>query len=636
MPLYLPDIYEEESSRSMTANFLGLNRNLRIGDGEWYDMQNLTSDHAPVMEVRKRRGIPAIGATKPVCITTRSTGDAGTYQPVWLDGAMLHNGTDKVIDLTPYGFVDNGVERQMVNMGAYLIIVPDMIYVNTAKDDDVGMIEDKVTLTEGTLTAVVCDYEGNLPTYSVNWDKSELINGDTVLFTAGQAGLYRYDESTGELYRIQSYLRISVRISNAPGSMVTPITMRKQILAGDSLRLSGAAIENEDKIKGMRHVYGVNEYAKPGDVESSGVLNFWTEGFVNSIDGIKIELSEASPLTIERVIPRMDFVCEAGNRLWGCRYGDDGQGNFVNEIYCSARGDFYRWIAGQSDNDDSPVTFSIGTDGAWTGAINYDGYPTFFKERCMHRVGGYGASGFTVQDNSCMGVARGAHRSMAVIKNVLYYKAESAVMGFDGTIPVPVSDALGRLAGYTRAVGGACGAKYYLSLWKKSGDATTDKHLYVLDTDKGVWHREDDSECESMAAAGDNMYFVRVDRKTDVTHTIMTVEPLEGAGESQKEGWRMAWYAESGIIGLETPDAKYLTKIAIRLRLEQGASVRVSVQYDSMGEYQQVMATEGIQMKTVTFPVQPTMFDHMRIRLDGIGRAQVFSITKTFERAEDR
>lgn len=98
----------------------------------------------------------------------------------------------------------------------------------------------------------------------------------------------------------------------------------------------------------------------------------------------------------------------------------------------------------------------------------------------------------------------------------------------------------------------------------------------------------------------------------------------------------MAWYAESGIIGLETPDAKYLTKIAIRLRLEQGASVRVSVQYDSMGEYQQVMATEGIQMKTVTFPVQPTMFDHMRIRLDGIGRAQVFSITKTFERAEDR
>ena len=606
MPLYLPDIYEEESSRSMTANFLGLNRNLRIGDGEWYDMQNLTSDHAPVMEVRKRRGIPAIGATKPVCITTRSTGDAGTYQPVWLDGAMLHNGTDKVIDLTPYGFVDNGVERQMVNMGAYLIIVPDMIYVNTAKDDDIGMIEDKITLTEGKLVVYECDYEGNKQSYN-----------DSIS------------------YGTQPYIRIR---RTRPGNGINdiPIIMKSKIRAGDSLRLSGAALDAHEEVKGVHHIYGVENPLETAGTESGAVSNFWVDGFILGATEIEVELSEDKPLIIERVIPRMDFVCEAGNRLWGCRYGDDGQGNFVNEIYCSARGDFYRWITGSSDNDDSPVTFSIGTDGAWTGAINYDGYPTFFKERCMHRVGGYGASGFTVQDNSCMGVARGAHRSMAVIKNVLYYKAESAVMGFDGTIPVPVSDALGRLAGYTRAVGGACGAKYYLSLWKKSGDATTDKHLYVLDTDKGVWHREDDSECESMAAAGDNMYFVRVDRKTDVTHTIMTVEPLEGAGESQKEGWRMAWYAESGIIGLETPDAKYLTKIAIRLRLEQGASVRVSVQYDSMGEYQQVMATEGIQMKTVTFPVQPTMFDHMRIRLDGIGRAQVFSITKTFERAEDR
>ncbi len=634
MPLYLPQIYEEESSRSMTANFLGLNRNLRIGDGEWYDMQNLTSDHAPVMEVRKRRGVPALGATKPVCITTRATGDAGTYQPVWLDGATLHNGADESIDLTPYGFADDGTERQMVNMGAYLIIIPDMIYVNTIKDDDIGVIEDTVNLTEGTFSATVCDYAGENPTYSqASAPTANLKNGDTWHKTGSEPALQRYDEDTGEWYSIQSYLKITVKSS----STTTPITMKKQILAGDSLRLSGAAVDSQERIKGVRHVYGVHEYVEVDETESGSVMDFWVEGITNTASGITAPLSEESPATIGRVIPRMDFVCEAGNRLWGCRYGDDGQGNFVNEIYCSARGDFYRWIAGAADNDDSPVTFSIGTDGAWTGAVNYDGYPTFFKERFMHRVGGYGASGFSVYDTPCMGVARGAHRSMAVVKNVLYYKAASAVMGFDGSSPVPVSEALGRLPGYTGAVGGACGAKYYLSLWKRSGSTTTDKHLYVLDTDKGVWHREDASECESMAPAGDNMYLVRVDRKADVvTHTIMTVEPTEGAGESEKEGKRMVWYAESGIIGLETPDAKYLTKIAIRLRLDPGANVRVSVQYDSMGEYQQVMATEGAQMKTVTFPVQPSLFDHMRMRLDGIGGCQVFSITKTFERAEDR
>ena len=633
MPLFLPDIYEEESSRSMTANFLGLNRNLRIGDGEWYDMQNLTSDHAPVMEVRKRRGVPALGTNKPVCITTRATGDAGTYQPVWLDGTVLRKGTDEQIDLAPYGFADDGTDRQMVNMGAYLIIIPDMIYVNTTKDDDIGVIEDTVKLTSGTLTATVCDYAGENPTYAqASAPTANLKNGDTWHKTGSEPALQRYDEDTGEWYSIQSYLKITVK-SN---STTTPITMKKQILAGDSLQLGGAAVDSQERIKGVRHVFGVHEYVEADEEESRSVLDFWIEGITNAASGISTQLSKTSPATIERVIPKMDFVCEAGNRLWGCRYGDDGRGNFVNEIYCCARGDFYRWIAGSADNDDSPVTFSIGTDGAWTGAINYDGYPTFFKERFMHRVGGYGASGFSVYDTPCMGVARGAHRSMAVVKNILYYKAASAVMGFDGSTPVPVSDALGRLPGFTGAVGGACGAKYYLSLWKKSGNTTTDKHLYVLDTDRGVWHREDASECESMAAAGDNMYFVKVERKADVTHTIMTVEPTVDAAEEEKESKRMTWYAESGIIGLETPDAKYLTKIAIRLRLDPGATVRVSVQYDSMGEYQQVMATEGTHMKTVAFPVQPSRCDHMRIRLDGIGGAQIYSITKTFERAEDR
>ena len=209
-------------------------------------------------------------------------------------------------------------------------------------------------------------------------------------------------------------------------------------------------------------------------------------------------------------------------------------------------------------------------------------------------------------------------------------------MGFDGSTPVPVSDALGRLTGYTSAVGGACGGKYYLAVNKGGADC----HIYVLDTDKGLWHREDGTEIESMASGGDNLWMVSVSRRASateeqITRRILTVEPTPGAIDTEIESEPVKWYAETGVIGLETTDARYLTKLVLKIRLEAGASVRVSVQYDSSGVWKQIMATETPRIKTVPMSIIPMRCDHMRLRLDGVGDCKVFSITKVFERAED-
>ena len=627
MPLYLPELYDEETSRSMTATFLGLNRNLRIADGEWYDMANLTSDHAPVMEVRRSRGILNIAGTyRPNSIITRAVGGAGTYHPVWLDGTVLFEGKDTElvrIDLGAYG-LDPNAEHQLVNMGVYLIIHPEMIYVNMIDHNDRGVIMDRAAIS-GIWTVTVVDYEGATPEYSqaaepAGTEETPLKNGDLWHKTGTSPGLYRYDEAAGEWYTVPPYLKIEGKNED---SETIAITLKSPLKTGDSIQISGP----EGFVNKTSLVNRIEEY--PDEEGTTAFVQI--EGILNE-ESIEI----TGEIVIERVIPKMDFICESNNRLWGCRYGEDVSGSFVNEIYCSARGDFYRWIAGASDNTDAPVTFSIGSDGAWTGAINYDGYPTFFKERVMYRVSGYGASSFSVYDTNCMGVARGAHRSMAVVKNVLYYKAASAIMGFDGSLPVTVSESLGRLQGYTGAVGGACGAKYYISLWKASNKS--DKHMYVLDTDKSMWLKEDETVCESMAAAGDNMYFIQVEEQSDGTekHVIKTVEPLDTMTEENVESKRIVWFAETGLIGLETPDSKYLTKIAIRLKPEPGATVRISAQYDSLGEWNQVGAVEASYMKTAIIETQPRMFDHMRLRLDGTGGCQVFSITKTFEHAEDR
>ena len=54
-----PTLYTKESSRQMIDTFKGYNHNMRIGDGEFFDMKNMTSDYYPVLSPRNKRGLYA-------------------------------------------------------------------------------------------------------------------------------------------------------------------------------------------------------------------------------------------------------------------------------------------------------------------------------------------------------------------------------------------------------------------------------------------------------------------------------------------------------------------------------------------------------------------------------------------------
>ncbi len=55
----LSHLQELPTSREMIDVFGGYNHNLRIGEGEFYDMKNLTSSDYPVLSTRPQRGIYA-------------------------------------------------------------------------------------------------------------------------------------------------------------------------------------------------------------------------------------------------------------------------------------------------------------------------------------------------------------------------------------------------------------------------------------------------------------------------------------------------------------------------------------------------------------------------------------------------
>ena len=52
----LPVMEEISASRDMIQEFGGYNRNFRIGDGEFYDMENLTGDYFPILSNRQSVG----------------------------------------------------------------------------------------------------------------------------------------------------------------------------------------------------------------------------------------------------------------------------------------------------------------------------------------------------------------------------------------------------------------------------------------------------------------------------------------------------------------------------------------------------------------------------------------------------
>ena len=80
----LPKMQEIPQNREMISAFGGYNHHMRIGEGEFYDMTNLTSDEYPNLSPRKRRGIYA-SLANPVCMLAKE-------KLCYIDGDYLYIG----------------------------------------------------------------------------------------------------------------------------------------------------------------------------------------------------------------------------------------------------------------------------------------------------------------------------------------------------------------------------------------------------------------------------------------------------------------------------------------------------------------------------------------------------------------
>lgn len=588
----MPKLQGLTRERQMISSFGGYHRAQRISEGEFYDMKNMTSDHYPVLASRDpRRIVPREGTVG---------GMAGYDRLYYLLDRVLYQEdvttgtrTSMMTNLSMTG------ECSIVRMGSYLLAMGISNHQICQIDNPSATQQDIDHSVHGEFSYAPCTLDGTeiKPTVQDTAPASPE-NGDYWLDTSSAThALKQWNESTEEWNSLStSYVKLS-----------------REGISDGFRQYDGIRIWALSDLGGMLATVSGAGYESSFVIVAIGEDSLIVAGLCDQDGTAPISAS------IERKSPQMQYVVECGNRLWGC--SNDGR-----EIYASKLGDPYNWNCYQGISTDS-YTATIGAPGKFTGAAAYGGTVYFFKQDCMIKVSGTEPSNFQITEIPCDGVQEGSERSLCATEGMLFYKSKNGVYRYDGSLPEKISDDLG-MAYYKEAVGGAADGKYYLSMLDASGEP----QLFVYDIVRDMWHREDGLRITYCAEVEEELYAVAVLEDGRQAMCILNYHPQRHLSDlvASRET-DIPFLAETGDIGLDSPDRKYVSQIQLRCSLGTGAALCMDVEYDSSGEWQRVADLTVTSKRSFTLPITLRRCDHFRLRLSGRGECRIFNLTKTIE-----
>lgn len=596
MAITYPTLAQISQSRDFIEQFGGYDHNTRILDSSFYEMRNMTSNDYPNLCVRPKR---SVYATPADAVQGMISKDMLGY----VDGRYFVLGSERV-DMN-LSTAQGDCPKTLVSMGAYVIILPDKKYINTANLTDFGKIEASYTsTTQVTFRMCGIDGEDYVPKYVSATAPEKPENGDLWIDTSDNPHqLKSYSQTTGMWTALAvTYVKI------------TSAGLGKAFSKFDGVELSGISGTLHDATSG-------DEFTDEQMAQLVGSTVVWDcgEDFIIVTGILDHVRTITDAVTISRLMPNMDFVIESQNRLWGCRYGTSRTGEIVNEIYASKLGDFKNWNCFMGASTDSYAA-NVGTDGKFTGAITHLGYPLFFKEGNLHKVYGNYPSNYQIQTTACRGVQEGSHKSLAIVGETLFYKSRNGICAYDGSLPQDVSAQFGGVM-YYEAVAGAHGNKYIVSMHDSAGMY----RLFVYDDQRYLWHAEDTLQVEEFCSCRDHMYYV--DAADGKIH-MMDASGTDAEGD-------IPWMVETGILGASRPDRKYISRLTVRMMMEIGARATFFAQYDSSGAWEQLSTVASHNLRTFGISLRTRRCDHLRIRIEGEGNMKIFSISKTYTEGSD-
>jgi hypothetical protein len=596
-------------------SFYGLKHSEGARDGDIYDLLNISLDNFPSMSVRKER-------RKLTYETGEKVYGIGSADKLfWCSGeddsaAFYYDGEEK--------FPVEASEKTFSVINKYICIFPDKMYYSLWGNDAVNLNKEEVVL-----------YTSLEQLQEATEADASLKDGD--VFAVGEAEPYSFFQfnskgkwkgattedhakQTRWIYLMDSWGKLDEKIT-------VPYDLEGTSMEG--FNTEKIAVDDYGEIDCLGLMTGpYGEYAerfakwiRPGDtvkvtkVKDDGeVLTDYVK-FIKKVNSgtdtksytyfafdpvvISTSASSYSKITIERVIPDLEYSFCHDNRLWGCE---------KDKIYASKLGDPFNFMD-YSTLADASWTVGIASSEPFTGAVAYNGSPTFFKEDRIIKVSGnYPAQYSTYETADIPGIAKGSGKSLAICNGYLYYLSPEGVCYYSGSYPSIIGDDIGEVL--SNGYGGAGGDKYYLEASVAYGKA-----VYVYDTRTRAWTKENALNAVGFTDIGRDLYALT---KSGI-YLLDSVKD-EGTAETSFES-----FIEFAPIYDSHLAKKGVSRIHVSLKVNTGASVRFLLSYDGEG-YKEVFSIAPSMRRNYNIPLTVRRCGYYSLKITGSGSFTVYGI----------
>lgn len=589
-------------NKRQIIDFRGINYSPVGGEGELEESYNLSSEHYPWVSQRAGR--------KTEAVYLSPTGLYARGKLCVVDGEDFRYGGEIV------GKVERG-EKHFATINTKIVIFPDKKFYDT-HTGEFGSLEARyhcyagdVSFTGTTLTVreksyidvaapeeerqsldipatdTITVYTGvthNKDTGALSFTGgaqkavSELAKGNIIQYEC-ESNEYQIVEgvsSGGDTYSVNVQLR-QIVLHNYP-NFDTAFSI------GDAVDLSGCVTLSGNN--GSHIIRGI----------SGRTLTFDRDAFGQTG-------AESGAVRLERTVPNLTCICECDNRIWGAE---------GTTIYASALGDpknFYVYDGLATDS----YAVAVGTEGDFTACCAYSSTVLFWKENCLHKILGSYPAQYELYTYHVPGVQEGSEKSLCLINETIFYKGRDGIYAYSGGIPDNIGECFGPRR-FSRAVGGSDGRRYYLSMLTGNGAW----ELYVFDTAKGIWLREDETHATDFAYLDGTLYYLD-GRNGKVIRT----------GQDREEEGRIEWALTFCRFNETTLGRKGYSRLYLRVELEAGAWLKAEISPDG-APFRQVYLTHNEHARTMQIPILPTRCDSFLVRLSGKGECKIKSMVREF------
>lgn len=554
--------------RKMTqVRFDGYTHTVSCSEGQIWDEQNISGRAWPYLRPVRMRPIFANSCDNALFAHDAMGWVSGTE--LWYDNHLV-------------GYVEDS-RKQIAVMGNRIVIWPDKMVLN-ASYKRLGTYTTLNALKAAVTNPKEFDAYGvgsGVPYEIYVWSGTEWVsNGKELKSLEAKASF------SGVTFKNGTYKDVEADCNTMEFSVDVENLGFKE---GDAVTIRGCTKHPEN-----------NKTAIIREIEGKQ-LRFYEYAFVlDGTDGTT-EYKETGTITLSREVPELDMIMAVDNRLWGAK--DD-------TIYASKLGDPENWNVFDGLTTDSWFQ-ATGTAGEFTGCVSFLGYPIFFKENHIFKIYGKNAENFQPSKSATMGVKRGAGQSLAIAGEVLYYLSPNGLCAYSGGVPESVAAPFGEVR-YKTAVNGSDGQRLYMSMERADGET----ELFCLDTATGLLCKEDDLDAAAWCCFDGVLYAL--------------LEKGNAVAVNQDIGMAMESMVEFGDFYEQSMDRKMTPRLQTRMMLEEGAELKISVQYDSEGTWRPVKTFTATKKMSFYFPVRIRRCDHYRIKLEGKGYWELLSMAREY------